>query len=79
MDQRLLDVPFSAPFCRLMLSEALGWLDLQEVWPEVGKSLAELADAHARYVAVQADGKLVWFLYFTTFSFSLFFSFHAYT
>uniref|UniRef100_A0A182RF34 E3 ubiquitin-protein ligase n=1 Tax=Anopheles funestus TaxID=62324 RepID=A0A182RF34_ANOFN len=60
MDSRMLDLPFSIPFYRWMLSEesSLGLSDLGQIAPEVQSTLLRLNEIVKQRDQIQADPKL---------------------
>jgi len=56
LDNRLVDLPFSAPFCRAMLGARLGLADLQELSPQVATSLGQLQQLRERRAEILRGG-----------------------
>ncbi len=57
MDSRMIDIPFSQPFCKWMLGHesSLQLSDIQNVDPTVFKSLNQLNDVVKRKKAIERD------------------------
>jgi hypothetical protein len=58
MDNRLLDIPLSNAFFKLILGEKLSFSDLRDI-SEIGKDIFDLDEAYHRMKSIQNNSSLV--------------------